>query len=232
MKYLFVKHEELENDPYMEKERGQSVVLLALALVGLLAFAGLAIDGGRILSERAHAQAAADAAAMAAVNSLCAGENPIAPAFELAESNGYANDGDYNTVAVNHPPTSGSYAGDNDYIEVLIDANLSGTLVSTVYSGPLALTVRAVSFCHSGTSGIVGGGNAIISLHPDMRKAFWGTGNGEVTVTSGGMYINSSNSRALESTGNGSITADTISIGGNWRKVGNGVISPSSSARR
>src|SRR5438309_7427594 len=47
-------------------QRGQAIVLVALMIVVLLGFVGLAIDGGRAYLDRRHLQAAADAAALAA----------------------------------------------------------------------------------------------------------------------------------------------------------------------
>ena len=44
-----------------QKANGQAIVLIALALVAMVAFAGLAIDGGMVYSDRRHAQNAADA---------------------------------------------------------------------------------------------------------------------------------------------------------------------------
>lgn len=49
----------------MKDERGQSMILIALAIVGLIAIIGLAIDGGRLHTNRRLAQNAADAAALA-----------------------------------------------------------------------------------------------------------------------------------------------------------------------
>src|SRR5512140_2510800 len=46
-------------------EKGQALVLIALAAVGLFAFAALAIDGSRVYSDRRHAQNAADTSALA-----------------------------------------------------------------------------------------------------------------------------------------------------------------------
>ncbi|GAP15653.1 putative Flp pilus-assembly TadE/G-like [Longilinea arvoryzae] len=46
-------------------QRGQIIVLFALVLVGLLAFAGLAIDGAMVYSDRRANQSAADSASMA-----------------------------------------------------------------------------------------------------------------------------------------------------------------------
>ncbi len=53
--------------------RGQVLVLFALGLVALLGAAGIAVDAGRFLMERRSLQNAADAAALAAANSLIRG---------------------------------------------------------------------------------------------------------------------------------------------------------------
>jgi uncharacterized repeat protein (TIGR01451 family) len=54
-------------------ERGQVIVVFALALTALLGAAGLAFDVGRFYSEKRFLQNAADAAALAAANSLIQG---------------------------------------------------------------------------------------------------------------------------------------------------------------
>lgn len=63
-----------------EVEGGQVLVLVALLLVILLAFAGLAIDGGRQAIERRHIQTAADAGALAACRELTQGGSDAAAA--------------------------------------------------------------------------------------------------------------------------------------------------------
>lgn len=54
----------------LKKEEGQSLVLIALLMVAILAFLGLLIDGGRAYSARRIAQNAADAAAFAGARAL------------------------------------------------------------------------------------------------------------------------------------------------------------------
>lgn len=51
-------------------ERGQTIVLVTLLMVGLLAFTGLAIDGGTAFLERRRMQNAADAAALAGAQQI------------------------------------------------------------------------------------------------------------------------------------------------------------------
>ncbi len=55
-------------------ERGQTLVVVALLMVGLLAATGLAIDGGTVFLERRRVQNAADAAAMAGAQDLVLGK--------------------------------------------------------------------------------------------------------------------------------------------------------------
>ena len=56
-----------------KRERGQVIVLFALALMALMAAAGMAIDIGRFYSEKRFLQNAADAAALAAANAYSRG---------------------------------------------------------------------------------------------------------------------------------------------------------------
>ena len=51
--------------PKLFVERGQALILIALAAVGLFGMTGLAIDGGMVFSDRRNAQNAADTAALA-----------------------------------------------------------------------------------------------------------------------------------------------------------------------
>src|SRR3989304_5807633 len=81
------------------QERGQALILIALAAVGLFAFAALAIDGSRVFSDRRHAQNAADTAVLAAALAKVRGEDYVAAATSRASSNGYDNDAD-STVEV------------------------------------------------------------------------------------------------------------------------------------
>ncbi|HVL54838.1 MAG TPA: pilus assembly protein TadG-related protein, partial [Vitreimonas sp.] len=58
--------------------RGQVLVIFALSITALLAFAGLAFDVGRFYSERRFLQNSADAGALAAANALIRGESDSA----------------------------------------------------------------------------------------------------------------------------------------------------------
>ncbi len=65
--------ETLPTDEYAS-QRGQSIVLITFMLIGLLAFAGIAIDSGFTFARSTQLQAAVDAAALAAVTELTGGD--------------------------------------------------------------------------------------------------------------------------------------------------------------
>ena len=66
----------------MREPRGQVLVIFAITLVVLLAFAGLAIDIGRQNAQQRHLQTAADAAALAACRALINGASDAAAATQ------------------------------------------------------------------------------------------------------------------------------------------------------
>ncbi len=135
-------------------ESGQIIVILVFSIVGLLAFAALAIDGGIIYVERRSVQNAADNSALAAVLTLCEEEADIVgSATTIAAQNGFDNDGVSNDVTIYYPPAHGPHAMDADYVEVIIDSYLSGNFVQLFYKGPIQVQGRAVAHCGESSTG-------------------------------------------------------------------------------
>jgi Flp pilus assembly protein TadG len=89
-----------EPSPRRESERGQLLVIFALALVALVAFVGLIIDGGGTSLQKRDQQNVADAAAMAAGYALVNGQDVTAAAQSVAAANGYVDGQDNTTVTV------------------------------------------------------------------------------------------------------------------------------------
>src|SRR5260370_4494413 len=102
----------------LEPRQGKVVVLVALALIPLIGFVALAVDGGLLLSDQRKTQRAADSAALAAATDLYSkwrtnsGVDPSAgypakqSALTTAAANGFSNDTVNSTVTVHIPPTS------------------------------------------------------------------------------------------------------------------------------
>lgn len=81
-------------------ERGQMLVIFALALVAIIGMVGLIIDGGDTFLQRRDQQNVADAAAMAAGYASVNGQSPEGAAQSIAAANGYVNGQDGTTVTV------------------------------------------------------------------------------------------------------------------------------------
>ena len=67
-----------------KKENGQTIVLIAVMLFGLMAVSALIVDGGNAYLSRRQAQTAADAAALAAANEYCINQGTVADAETFA----------------------------------------------------------------------------------------------------------------------------------------------------
>jgi uncharacterized membrane protein len=110
------------------RQAGQALVLVAVALVlVLLPIMGLGIDFGYFRYQEVQLQTAADAAAIAAAGELsysvsCSCNAVQAAGQNAAAANGFSNDANEATVAVNNPPQSAQDPNNSNahFVEVVI----------------------------------------------------------------------------------------------------------------
>jgi len=116
-------------------EKGQALIIVALAAIGLFAFAALAIDGSRAFSDKRHAQNAADTAALAGGLAHARGKNMDdvrKAAKDRALSNDY-DDGTSNDVTVTMTDTPpGACPGTGKDITVTIVSYVPTTFARVV----------------------------------------------------------------------------------------------------
>jgi hypothetical protein len=204
-------------------ERGQALVLVALAIIGLVGITGLAIDGSIILADRRHAQNAADTAALAgAIAKLQAqipapdgpGLNEIdarAPmktaALNRAISNGYYADLQTSQVEVyscaeDDASCPDPYADDEDYVQVIITSHVDTFFARVLGVETLTNRVQAVALADYDDTGPLFGGAAIYALNPDCPSQgsliINGGNNTKLSITGGGMASNSDDSCAVK----------------------------------
>ena len=179
-------------------ERGQALILIALAAIGLFGIAGLAIDGSAKFSDRRHAQNAADTASLAGALAMARGDPQWnLEALDRALENGYDDNHLTNEVEVHHPPTTGIYSNCsdvhfdcNDYIEVIITSHVDTFFARVVGINRTHNRVEAVASTISANNNFNFGGNAVVALSPE-GCALKAAGNTAVTINGGGMYSNS-----------------------------------------
>jgi hypothetical protein len=194
------------------------------------------------MDDRWHAQAAANAGALAAAAELYANYHlnqgldlngaATKSALTTVAANGYNNDGTTSTVTVNIPPLAGDHIGKPGYAEVIVQFNQPRNF-STVFqlfnsaaTGTIPVTARAVA------RGIMqaNSGAGIIILNRDVQKALNVTGPGDVTVKSGPIIVDSDDPNAAVITGDGNVSAPEVDITGKspgYVEAGKGVFTTS-----
>jgi Flp pilus assembly protein TadG len=156
-----------------KREQGQTIIIVAFALVVLLLAVGLAIDGGRVMASRRQMQNAADAAAMAGTQELaqvilrCQGASAaddqavLATVRQYAEQNGvdWANGDNLEAWYVDRDEVrlstvgAGAIPNTATGVEVSVDTavdmmlmQLIGHGATTTPANALAMTGRVVQF--------------------------------------------------------------------------------------
>jgi Flp pilus assembly protein TadG len=137
-------------------ESGQSTMLIA-AFVGilLLGFVALGLDVGYLFHEKRMAQAAADAAAVAAAEEVTAGNdlNKTSVASAMAKLNGFdPNDGVNPAVVTIGNPSVGNYVNANGYIEVKVSKPVPTFFMGLLNPSAKTVTVSARAVAGGGQS--------------------------------------------------------------------------------
>ena len=155
-----------------KSDRGQALVVIALAAVGLMGIVALVVDGGQAFADRRKAQNAADSAALdAALARLRGGQSMTSAALESAAQNGYNNDGLTNVIELYSPPKDGAHAGDIEYIQVIITSHVNTYFARVIGRDKITNTVQAVARTKSAEITEILHGSAIISLAPTSNCA-------------------------------------------------------------
>lgn len=203
---------------FKKHEKGQALILIVLAIVGMIGLTAMAVDGGMAYTERRQAQNAADSAALDAALAKIRGGNWQAEGLALAASNGFDNNGTTNTVVVNNPPTTGCngvgnpYTGNAQYVQVMI------TTSTQTYFGPVVgITevnncVEAIARAKPADVQPMVFGNAIVTLKPSGTSTFWMHGNPSMTTIGGGVFVNSSTNCGFTSNGVPDLTTPNITM--------------------
>ncbi len=200
-------------------------MLVVISLTALLAVVAIAVDGGVLLGEKRHAQATADAAALAGASDLFknwakyegsdVNGTAKATALAIADSNGYSNDGTTSTVEIRTAgetylggPNAGQPIPQN-YFEATVTYYQRRSFSSLFGSGTIPVKARAVA---RGSWKIPKFG--FLVLDPSARSSLSLTGNGLVNVPDGIIWVNSTDDAAVVNTNNGSLTAMELDFAG------------------
>ncbi len=202
-------------------ERGQILVLLVLAMIGMLGLTALAVDGGMVYADRRYMQSAADAATLAGAGRVGDGiealdmddlqwnctalNSSITAAYQDTKDKAATNDfviaknTNLGTGENNHGvKITCSQTGKYVDVAVMLTSDTTTSFVQMFTGGPMRNTVTSVTRVEPGIN--AGGNYAIVSLskycgnNKNVPTSFGGTklsGTTDVKVVTGGIWSNS-----------------------------------------
>jgi hypothetical protein len=183
-------------------EAGQSLAFVALGLVVLMGFAGIAIDMGLLRYDKRLQQTAADAAALAGANDLQQGTAAAyAGGHAASAQNGFTDNGGYEVsdcgssasvgtvcVEIDIPPVDGPHAGKGGYVEALVAAVQPTYFMRIFQVNQETVTARAVATDLSGAT--AGNNGCMFTLALPSKKGIEGINvSGHATLNATGCGI-------------------------------------------
>jgi hypothetical protein len=192
------------------KDSGQVLIAVALLSVVLVGFLGVALDGGYMYLLRRRAQTAADAGAYAGTLEIWQMRQArITTAARLDSSlNGYTHGVNSTDVTVNNPPQSGPWAGNTQFVEVIITRPYQPFFMQVLGFGASDVRARAVG-------GILGVGMPCIhALDPHVAGALKSVGGANVDAVDCAIQVNSDDPNAIHNTGGGCINGQEVNVNG------------------
>jgi Flp pilus assembly protein TadG len=200
-----------------KSEKGQALVIIVFGIIALVGITGLVIDGGNSYSDRASAQNAADAAALAGAVAHTHAADVSAAAVARASSDGYLSNGTTITVTATIANTpSGGCPGNQSGKDVTVQITSSVRTYFAPVLGVTAVTnkVSATSRSCDTYPAAMFNGNAIVGLAP-TGEDFSAQGNPTFDVKGGGIFSNSSSSPSAGCGGNATVDSPSVtSVGG------------------
>jgi hypothetical protein len=190
MRWTFL---EVNMNAHKPSERGQALVLIVLGMVVMLGFTALAIDGGRLYTERRHAQNAADSASLSGALQKSNGQpdsEVLLAAKNSILSNGYQLD--QSNVSIEGPLVD--FAGRYYLIKVHITTDIQSAFAHFVYKGPLQNTVMAEAKVYESQPPMAGAAIVTTASTCDngspLMSITGGGNSGGINTYEGGIWLN------------------------------------------
>jgi len=190
-------------------QKGQALVLIALAIVGLVGITGLAIDGGNIYSERRRAQNAADNAALSAALAKVQSRDFTAEANSYITTN-MTGGSTVTDIVISNPPgvdcdgnQNGPYHDEfgrtndrygipiaNQYIQVRFHITIDSYLANVIGWNTSDICVEAIARAKNPYRGELFYGNAVVGLGSEGLPFLAQSNSQTWKLTGGGIFSN------------------------------------------
>jgi hypothetical protein len=187
--------------------RGQALILIVFALVGMIAMVGLAVDSGNAFADRRNAQSAADNAALAGALQKVQTDPTgwIDNATNMAASNGYSDNGVTSVdVYVMDDPNIQGCGGSlpvmdppEEYILVTIHSTVDLMFGPIIGIQQAHNCVIAIAHAKPPRETSLFYGNTLAAAACSGKDTVLASGSADVTTLDGGVFSNSSDPEAL-----------------------------------
>lgn len=199
-------------------ERGQALILITFAIIGLIAITGLTVDGGIAYSDRRNAQNAADTAAYAGALAHVRNNDVETAGLSVATSNGYTGNVVI-TTAVSPAGVCPPQTNDNIDVTVTITSVVQTTFGRAVGVETMTNVVTATARACGTYLAPIFDGQAVVGLRPSGDCAFdSGESNsakwkikGSGIFSNGCAYSKNSDSVTFETAGQCAVAVGTAS---------------------
>jgi type II secretory pathway pseudopilin PulG len=206
----------------LRSRRGAILPLVAVTVVGLLALAALAVDGGSLQRHRRLAQNAADAGAQAGASEIIRTFVDTATVFAAARAdasrNGFTTGTNGVNVIVSTPASPDHFTG-NQYVKVVVEDTVTSLFAGIIGRPKVVIKARA-------WGGIITPSTVCVAiLSPSADPALLLETGADLTATNCEVAVNSSATGALDIGGGSVLTATAVDVTGTIDTSGGGVIS-------
>lgn len=206
---------------FNSSEKGQALIIIALAAVGLFAFTALAIDGSMVFSDRRHSQNASDTAALAAALARARGDANWQPTgLDRAAANDYSSAAgstvevhlcsDASATCANLPA-----GAEDQYVQVRITSTVKLFFARIIGWQEITNHTQAIARATLPENTTWFDGKALVSTMEGCKgengapnNPFTVGGSSTTIVNDSGIFVNSICDPAFTDNGGGTVTTD------------------------
>jgi len=206
---------------FLVDDGGQAAMVIVI-FIGLfvLGFLALGIDVGYLFHEKRMAQAAADAAAVAAAEEANAGNisNEQSVANAMAKMNGFDPAASENPATVGlKTPTTGNYSGSASFIEADVSKPIPTFFLSVFNRSASRMNVSARAVAGGGLSS-----PTCICLEEPTGQGLTMSNNGRINATQCGVTVDSNSTNAVGVVGSATLNALSLgTVSNTWNNSSN-----------
>jgi Flp pilus assembly protein TadG len=205
----------------LSDDSGQSTMIIVVFIgLFLLGFVALGLDVGFMFHQKRMAQAAADAAAVAAAEEMSSGNasNEQTVANAMAKANGFDPNATLNPATVTlSSPSSGNYSGSSTYIQAVVSKSIPTFFFGAFNRADTSLTVSAKAVAGGGLSS-----PTCVCLEESSGQGLSMSNNAQLTAPQCGVTVDSNSGNAVGITGSAELSALSLgTVSNTWNNSGN-----------